>query len=349
MIQKKPNLKDYPIEKLASIFTELGEPSFRSKQIIKWLYQKRVEDFEKMTNIPKECQKKLSCLFTIEKLKILTILESKDKDAVKFGFKAEGSEYLIESVLLIDKDRRTACISSQLGCSMGCSFCETAKIGFIRNLTQAEIIGQLIAINDYLCEKKDKLVTNIVFMGMGEALLNFDNFVSCVKIITSQDGFCLGTRRITVSTSGIIPQIKKFIELKIPINLAISLNAYNNELRNKLMPINKKYPIESLLQIAYEYVKIAQKPVTFEYVLIHGINDGKQAISSLCSLLKNINCKVNVISLNSLENRENNLLEKNARDFVQQLFNCGLNATYRKSRGADIKGACGQLSGIYAK
>jgi 23S rRNA (adenine2503-C2)-methyltransferase len=343
---KNPNLKNLSLSALAKAVTDLGEPAFRAKQVTKWLYQKRVAGFDAMANISKESRKKLAEHFTLEKLSVAAVLESGDKDAVKFGFEVADSEFLLESVLLIDGERRTACLSSQLGCGLGCLFCETGAIGLVRNLTQAEILGQLIAINDYQASRDDKLVTNIVFMGMGEALSNYDNFLSSLEIINSEDAFTIGSRRITVSTAGVVPSIRKLMEQDMPIGVAISLNAYTNEMRSRIMPVNKKYPIEALVQIAGEYFEKTGRPVTFEYVAIEGENDGKEAVSALSSLLGKITCKVNVISLNPSRYKDKKgLSQKGIQAFVQSLFDNGLNATLRKSRGQDIMGACGQLSG----
>jgi 23S rRNA (adenine2503-C2)-methyltransferase len=345
-ISNNPNLKDLSLSALTKAVTGLGEPAFRAKQVTKWLFQKRIDGFDAMANISKESRKKLAEHFTVEKLSVAAVLESADEDAVKFGFRVADSEYLVESVLLIDGERRTACLSSQLGCGLGCLFCETGTIGLVRNLTQAEILGQLIAINDYQASRNDKLVTNIVFMGMGEALSNYDNFLSSLEIINAEDAFTIGSRRITVSTAGVVPSIRKLMEQDLPIGLAISLNAYNNEMRNRIMPVNKKYPIEALVQIAGEYFEKTGRPVTFEYVLMEGENDGRDAVAALSSLLREIVCKVNVISLNpGRYGKGKGPAFKKVEGFVQGLFDSGLNATLRKSRGQDIMGACGQLSG----
>jgi 23S rRNA (adenine2503-C2)-methyltransferase len=348
-LTQKPNLKDLSLSALTKAITGLGEPEFRAKQVVKWLYQKRVSDFVEMANVSKDSRKKLAEHFTLEKLTAAAVLESVHGDAVKFGFKLEDSEYLVESVLLIDGDRRTACLSSQLGCGLGCAFCETAAIGFVRNLSQAEILGQLIAINDYQVARHDKLVTNIVFMGMGEALSNYDNFLSSLEIINAENAFTIGARRITVSTAGVVPSVRKLMEQDIPIGLAISLNAYNNDMRSRIMPVNKKYPIEDLVEIAGEYFEKTGRPVTFEYVVIKGENDGRKAVSALASMLGKITCKINVISLNpSRYGDKKGPGDTNVQAFVQALFDSGLNATLRKSRGQDIKGACGQLAGSMA-
>lgn len=331
---------------LPSRIEELGEPKFRAKQIFKWVYQKRVGSFGEMNNMPKTLRERLSGLFTLQKMEPLFIKESKFGDAVKFGFSLVESPHLVESVLLYDDDRRTACLSSQLGCALGCVFCQTGKMGFIRNLTQEEIIGQLIGINDYLLSKSDKLVTNIVFMGMGEALSNFRNFLSSLQIIMHEDAFNIGGRRITVSTAGVIPSIERLMEEELNIGLAISLNAFTNEQRDRLMPVNRKYPIESLVSIAKAYFNKTGRRVTFEYVLIEGETDSLEAADSLQRFLGGFPCKINLIPLNpSSDSVLRNTSDSNLERFSDQLHQRGLSATIRKSRGQDIWGACGQLSG----
>jgi len=340
------NLKDLSLPDLTKAIVATGEPAFRAKQIFKWLYQKRVESFDSMANISKPLRIKLAETFTLDKLPVAIVLESKDNDAVKFGFEAHGSEWIIESVLLVDGDRRTACLSSQLGCNLGCVFCETGTLGFVRNLTQDEVLGQLIGINDYLASKNQKPVTNIVFMGMGEALSNFDVFCSSLEIIRHEDAFFIGSRRITVSTAGVIPSIRKLIDLHLTIGLAISLNTYNNAKRDRIMPINKTYPIEQLVAIAGEYVAQTGRPVTFEYVLVKDENDSKEAVAALTALLHGLVCKVNVIPVNpgSSYGENKNPSDASAYRFAQDLCDAGVNAMVRKSRGKDIKGACGQLA-----
>jgi 23S rRNA (adenine2503-C2)-methyltransferase len=338
-------LKNLPLEKVREVIIAAGEPDFRAQQVIKWVFQKRVGSFDAMNNVSKTTRQKLSGLFTIEKLKTAAVLASKNNDAVKFGFTLIDTPYLVESVLLIDNDRRTACLSSQLGCGLGCAFCETGRLGFIRNLTQEEIVGQVIGINDYLADKKDKLVTNIVFMGMGEALSNFDNFRSSLAIIMDNDSFNIGGRRITVSTAGVIPSIERLIAEGLNIGLAISLNAFSNTRRDVIMPINKKYPIESLVEIAKRYFEKTGRRVTFEYVVVEGENDTREAARALKKLLGNVTCKINLIPLNPVSGSTGAAPSRNRlMEFSDRLHEAGLAATIRASRGQDICGACGQLT-----
>ena len=341
------SITNLPLSELSNSLGLLGEPKFRAKQITKWLYQKRVNSFGQMKNISKESVRLFNECYSIKKLKTLYHVQSKRKDAEKFGFETFTGDGVIESVLLYDGQRRTACISSQLGCALGCVFCETGAMGFVRNLRQDEIIGQLIGINDHCASNGHKLVTNIVFMGMGEALSNFDAFMSSLRIIMAEEAFNIGARRITVSTAGVVPSIERLMEHNLTIGLAISLNAWRDEDREKIMPVNKKYPIASLIETAKRYSKKTNRPVTFEYVLIEGENDSPAAAGALASLLKGLNCKVNVIPVNpSSGKKTTSPSERALKDFADALFNHGIAATIRKSRGQDISGACGQLGGL---
>lgn len=339
-------LKNFSLDQIRQWVKEQGEPKFRAEQIIKWLYQKRVSSFDEMKNVSAALRGKLSEKFSIEKMKPLVVLESRSGDAVKFGFELVDSNHMVESVLLIDNERRTACVSSQLGCGLGCIFCETAKMGFIRNLTQEEILGQLLGINDYLSSKGDKLVTNIVFMGMGEALSNYSNFISSLSIIMDDDTFGIGGRKITVSTAGVIPSIEKLIGEGLNIGLAISLNAYTNDQRDALMPINRKYPIDQLISIAKRYFEATGRRVTFEYVIIEGQTDSNEAIDALSKMLSGFPCKVNCIPVNPSSTSNLKIPDEQAVErFAEELLRRGITATVRRSKGRDISGACGQLAG----
>jgi 23S rRNA (adenine2503-C2)-methyltransferase len=338
-------LKNLPLEGVREAIIAAGEPKFRAQQVIKWVYQKRVGSFAEMSNVAKVTREKLAGLFTIEKLRTSDVIESQDKDAVKFGFGLIESSHVAESVLLVDGERRTACLSSQLGCGLGCSFCETGRLGFIRNLTQEEIVGQVIGINDYLARQSDKLVTNIVFMGMGEALSNFENFKASLSIIMDNDCFNIGGRRITVSTAGVIPSIERLMAEELNIGLAISLNAFSNERRSAIMPINKKYPIEALTRIAQRYFEKTGRRVTFEYVVIEGETDTAEAARALKKLLGDITCKINLIPINPITGSGANTPSRRVLvRFADTLHELGLAATVRTSRGGDIRGACGQLT-----
>ena len=351
------------LEKLQKLLQDKGQPKFRYEQILKWVYQKRISSFSEMRNLPKSLRDEFSHLFYISKLAIKAIQKSSDGSAVKFAFETEHDTYIIESVVLYDGKRRSLCISSQLGCGLGCTFCETGKIGFIRNLKQYEILGQLIAVNDFLAGQSDNLVTNIIFMGMGEALSNYSNFISSLAIIMDTSCFGIGGRKITVSTAGVIPSLKRFLKEKRNINIAISLNSFSNEMRSKIMPINKRYPIEDLVAFAMSYFKTARSVVTFEYVVIEHENDTMEAVDALSSMLKKVPCKINLIPLNDSNNSEIKGVEENHSTcseikgptenrfnaFAGMLSEHGLTVVVRKSRGRDIRGACGQLAGMLSQ
>lgn len=344
-MQKKQNIKDLSLLEISENLLDLGEPKFRSKQVIQWLYEKEVSIFREMRNLPTSLIEKLEENFSLDELSIKYCLESSKGDAVKFGLLTNDNK-IIESVILIDGKRRTLCVSSQVGCALGCVFCETGKLGFIRNLSQAEILNQIIIADRYLLKNGDKKITNLVFMGMGEALFNFNNFTSAIKIIMDEKGFGIGGRKITVSTAGVIPSIEKLQNSDLNIGLAISLNSYKDSIRDNVMPINKKYPISQLIKAADTFSKIKRSRVTFEYVVIENQNDNKEAASTLIKLLKGVNCKLNLIPLNPY--RKNNLhapTEERLDNFGKILSDGGLTVTVRRSRGQDISGACGQLAG----
>jgi 23S rRNA (adenine2503-C2)-methyltransferase len=337
-------LKNLPLEGLRSAIIELGEPAFRAQQVIKWVYQKRVGSFAEMTTLSKPLREKLNASCTVEKMPLRRMLVSQQNDAVKFVFGLIESSQSVECVLLYDGKRRTACLSSQLGCGLGCVFCATGTLGFIRNLTQEEIIGQLIGINDYLAQHDDKPVTNVVFMGMGEALSNFDRVRSALDIIMHEETFNIGGRRITISTAGVIPSIERLMREDLNVGLAISLNAVNDRERSELMPINRSYPIASLVNIAKQYFAKTGRRVTFEYVLIAGKTDTPAAAARLQELLGGFPCKINLIPINPYG--ASDLVKPSERQllwFADELHRRGLSATVRKSRGQDIRGACGQL------
>ncbi|MBN1757069.1 MAG: 23S rRNA (adenine(2503)-C(2))-methyltransferase RlmN [Chitinispirillaceae bacterium] len=345
-VEHKTRLKNLTPGEVNEEVMKLGEPSFRGTQLLKWMYQKRVASFDLMTTMSKPLRARLSAVFAIDKMISRATVESKKRDAVKFAFECIESPHYIESVLLYDRQRRTACLSSQLGCGLGCTFCVTGKMGFIRNLTQEEIVGQLIGINDYLAARNDKPVTNIVFMGMGEALSNFEQVRSSLEIIMHPETFNIGGRRITISTAGVIPSIERLMTENLNVGLAISLNAYSDVERSRLMPVNDRYPIASLVEIAKRYFEKTGRRVTFEYVLIAGITDTDKAVAALEQLLNGFPCKVNLIPINPYGDP---LLqppsERRLEWFADELHHRGIAATIRKSRGQDISGACGQLAG----
>jgi len=339
----KPIIYDYNIDEISRKIVDLGEKKYRAKQVFDAIFPCGVNSVYDIKNIPQNLQIKLDEEFEFAAAKIVKTNVSAIDKSVKFALKLlDGS--IIESVVLYAKDRRTLCLSSQVGCALGCAFCETAKMGFKRNLSSGEILYQLIAANNYLKSFGEK-VTNIVFMGMGEALGNFDNFEKAFYAIHDPKTFGIGARKITVSTAGVIPNIKKLMERKIPIDLAVSLNASSDEERNEIMPINRKYPISQIMEISKEYAKEGDRKVMFEYVMISGKNDGENDAKQLVKLLKNVPCKLNLIPLNDCANDFVCPSQERIDAFSKIIYDAGIRVTVRKSAGGDIGGACGQLAG----
>ena len=327
------------ISELYAICIENKFPKFHGEQLYKWLYQKSVNDIAKMSNIPDSLKIIINKKYKLNPLKIKKKLKSKNEDTIKYLFETNDHK-LIESVSMVDSERHTLCISSQIGCSVDCDFCATGKMGIIRNLNCGEIIQQLISIS---AERKQK-ITNIVFMGMGEPFLNYANVIKACKIINDPSGFNLSSKKITISTSGILPIMKQFILEKHKYKLAISLNASNNSDRDKLIPINKKWPIEDILDTIKDYKYQKYRPIMFEYVLINGVNDSIENAIELSNLLKKIHCKINIIPYNETE--KNYKRSKNIEKFVTKLNEIKSNyrVLIRWSKGQDIDAACGQLA-----
>lgn len=334
------------LNELISFSESHNEKPFKGKQLYKWMFQKMVFDFDLMTDISKSFRQILNknCDFT--KMKVKAHQVSKKDGSTKFLFELEDG-HLIESVILIDGDRYTACISSQVGCRMGCTFCNTSKIGLIRNLTSAEIIKQIIELNQYLATQLEKKLTNLVFMGMGEPLDNYDNLVKSIKILLDHNGFNFSHRKITVSTSGLIPEMVKLIQLDQAPNIAISLNAVDDETRSKIMPVNNKYPISKIINTIRNLTIDRRKQITIEYVLLKGINDSIKDAQKLVKILKGLPIKVNLIAYNSTNDDDITAPSKeHVEQFQNILVNSKISCFLRKSLGSDIDGACGQL---YAK
>lgn len=340
-------IKNFSITELESFLKEKNIASFRAKQIFKWVYLKQTDSFEDMTDLSKDFRKQAQTLFVNKRLEIKKISHSKKDDSKKFLFCLEDNIY-IESVLIPEKDHFTLCISTQAGCRQNCKFCMTAKGGLKRNLSTSEIVSQIRDIQKYLIDLKEnepKRLSNIVFMGMGEPLDNYDNVLRSIKIITDQDfGLKISRRRVTVSTSGLIPQIEK-LGKDTAIALAVSLNAVNDELRSELMPVNKRYPLKELLLTLKNYPLPKREKITFEYILIKNINDSLEDAKKLASLLKGIKAKINLIPFNphpgvDFERPDRNTIEK----FGKILLDKGYTVIVRWSKGDDIGAACGQLS-----
>ena len=320
---------------LEKYFLENNAKKYKATQIFEWLYQKKINDFDEITNLKKEVILKLKKEFTIDKLEI--IKKQEDDYVVKYLFKLKDDNN-IEAVLMKHDYGNSLCISSQIGCNMGCTFCESGKIKKIRDLEPSEMVLQLLE-----AEKDLNLrISHVVIMGIGEPFDNFDNVMKFIDIINHPKGLSIGARHITVSTIGIIPKIKDFMNYDKQVNLAISLNAPNNELRNKLMPINKVYNLEELIKVLKEYIIKTNRRITFEYVLLNNINDSLENAIELCNLLKGMNCYVNLIPYNKTSS--NYEKSKKQINFYDTLKKNKINVTIRREFGKKINAACGQLS-----
>lgn len=332
------DLKDLEYEELENLTAELGEPKFRAKQIFKWLHG-GAESFDDMTNISKKTREKLAEVSFVSVLKIREKYVSKIDGTVKYLFELEDGN-CIESVVMRYKHGITICISSQVGCRMGCNFCASTIGGLFRSLSPGEILNQVIFAQKDLGER----ISNIVMMGIGEPLDNFDNVVKFLKNVNHPEGICIGYRHISLSTCGLVDKIEKLSEVNIPITLSISLHAPNNKIRSSIMPVNKKYPIEVLIAACRKYIDKTGRRISFEYALIAGVNDGKKEAEELAALLKGMLCHINLIPVNKVEERNYKKGTAEAiRKFQQYLTDLGMNATVRRELGSDISASCGQL------
>ena len=332
-------LKGMTLIDLQNFVIDNQYPKYRAQQIYHWMYKKSVLQFSDMTNLPLDLQSFLKDKCTLTTLELYK--KEKTNNTIKFIFKTNTNDY-IESVSMIERDRHTICISSQVGCSVDCDFCATGKMGFKKNLTPGEIIDQLLLIQNYV----EVPITNIVFMGMGEPFLNYNNVIIAANLMNDNEGLNFSYHRITISTSGIVNKIDQFIKDKIKYNLAISLNATDDKTREKLMPINKKWPIKTLLQCASKYNKLHKTGLTFEYVLIDSINDSDEDAKRLGMLLKNSGCKLNVIPFNEIGNVYNRPSINKIERFLNILYKQqkGFTVLVRWSKGTEINAGCGQLA-----
>ena len=337
----KTDIKELTGEQLASWLEDRDIENYRAGQILKWIYNRQADTFDIMTNLGKEIRKLLSLNFTINRLDIIQIERSQDGSR-KYLFRLEDGNH-IESVLIPEKDHYTLCISSQVGCAQGCRFCLTAKGGFVRNLSKSEIVAQ---VRDILKDQiSSKRITNIVFMGMGEPLANLQNVIKAIHTITEADfGLGFSSRRVTVSTAGLVSKLSA-LGNETRVNLAVSLNATDNKTRDFLMPVNKKYPIEELLDACRRYNLRPGSKITFEYILIKGINDSAENANQLAELLKEIRSKINLIPFNEHEGSDFKRPEESViSNFREILVKKGCTTMVRRSKGEDISAACGQLS-----
>ena len=344
------NLLDFDAKALAGFCAEIGEKPFRAKQLLRWIHRSGEADFAGMSDLAKELRDKLCTTATIEPPHVIS--DHTAIDGTRKWLLAVGSGNGIETVFIPETSRGTLCISSQVGCALACTFCSTGRQGFNRNLTVAEIIGQLWWANKALAEEFDgggvrsRAVTNVVMMGMGEPLANFENVVMALNLMLDDNAYGLSRRRVTVSTSGLVPAMDRLRE-RCPVALAVSLHAPNDALRDQLVPINKKYPIKELLAACQRYLKSAPRDfITFEYVMLDGVNDSVTHARELVQLVQDTPCKFNLIPFNPFpDSGYSRSSPDTVRLFRDILMQAGLITTVRKTRGDDIAAACGQLAG----
>ena len=339
----KENLLGYSLDSLEDFFKKIDEPKFRAKQVLKWIHQKGILDFDEMTDLNKGLRERLKSISFIQPPIVAETFISPE-GTKKYLIKLDSGS-MVEMVRIPEKKRMTLCISSQAGCALQCTFCATGAQGFEKNLTADEIIGQVWLANFH--EKEEHLITNVVFMGMGEPLLNFKPVIESAKIMKDQMAYGLSRKRITISTSGITPQIDKLSE-SIDVSLAISLHAPINKLRDEIVPINKKYPISELIKSCKNYLAYyeGKRSITIEYVLIDGVNDSPDLARKLTKLLSDISCKINLIPFNPFDGSNyKRSTNKTINEFKKILMDKGFITTLRITRGDAIDGACGQLVG----
>ena len=345
---KEINLLGLNQKKLEDFFISIDEKPFRAAQVLKWIHQRGISDFSQMTDLSKDLRTKLENSCVVEAPEV--IYEKTSKDGTRKWVVSVGDKDLIEMVLIPEKNRATLCVSSQVGCAVDCSFCATGKQGFSRNLNLAEIIGQVwVAANSYGVPRSpnERHITNVVMMGMGEPLLNFDPVVDAMNLMMDDNAYGLSKRKVTLSTSGIVPRIDDLGKVT-DVALTISLHAPNDQLRNQLVPINKKYPIQELIDSVKRYVDGCsdKRVTTIEYILIEDVNDSLELAEELCNLLRQLPCKVNLIPFNSFSESEYKTPSGNrVRRFQKYLQDSGYVTTIRSTRGDDIMAACGQLVG----
>ena len=333
----KKNIKDYNLDELKNVMVELGEKPFRAEQIFKWIFVENVTSFDEMTNLSKTLISKLKKDFKCNHLEI--VKEEKDKDVSKYLFKLYDGNY-VETVLMEHNYGLSLCVSSEVGCNMGCIFCESGRLKKVRNLETYEIVEQILLIEKYV----GKRIDSVVMMGIGEPFDNYDNIINFIKIINDAKGLAIGARHITVSTCGLVPKIKEFSELDLQVNLALSLHAPSDEVRNKIMPINKAYNIDTVIHAIKDYIAKTNRRVTIEYVMLNMVNDNKEDALLLAKLLRGMNVYVNLIPYNETNNIDFSKSDKKRIDiFYNTLKENGINVTVRREFGGNIKAACGQL------
>lgn len=342
-MSKKKDIRALTKEQLRDFFVENGDKAFRGNQVYEWLWSKVSHSFEDMTNISKETRKMLEENFVINHIEVDEMQRSKDgtiKNAIKLH---DG--LMVESVLIPTETRTTACVSSQVGCSLDCKFCATARLKRMRNLNPDEIYDQVAAINQESLLYYNRKLTNIVFMGMGEPLMNYNNVLKSIEKITSPEGLGMSPKRITLSTSGIPKLIKKMADDEVKFNLAVSLHSAIDEVRTQIMPFNKRFPLDDLRESLEYWYEKTERVITYEYIVWNGINDTRKDIDALVQFCKYVPCKVNIIEYNPIDDGEFQQAPKRAiADYVSVLEMNDIVVNVRRSRGKDIDAACGQLA-----
>jgi 23S rRNA (adenine2503-C2)-methyltransferase len=367
------NIYDYTLDELEATLDGWGQPRYRAKQVAHWLYKELVTSFDAMPNLPLDLRRRLAETVRIGSAQVVAQAISRDHDTRKVLFQFEGGS-TVETVLMLYYERATVCVSSQVGCAMGCVFCATGQMGFTRNLSAGEILEQVLVFSRWLREHPyepparpapgggwqvapDEVepgrnaqhapltaVTNIVFMGMGEPLLNYDQLWQAIRLLNSPDGLALGARRMTVSTVGVVPRIYRFIQEPLAVNLAVSIHAANDTLRSRLVPLNRRYPLADLIAACKAYIAQTGRRLTYEYALIAGENDSLECAHELAALLKGQLCHVNLIPLNPIPGTSLRATPRaQVRAFAQILTDAHIPCTVRIERGQDIAAACGQL------
>jgi len=339
---EKVDLKNLTFQELKNFIASFGKESYRSIQILRWLYQKGVHSIDEMTNLSNKFRQELKEVGTLSSLHPLRIEEARD-GTKKFLFQLEDGNR-IESVLIPDKSRLTLCISTQVGCALGCQFCLTGKKGWKRDLILSEILNQILAVRETL--KGGASITNIVLMGMGEPLANYDHTLKAIVLMTHPEAFKFSSRKITLSTVGLLPELERLSKEKISFRLAVSLNASDEETRNYLMPVNRRYPLKKLLEACRNFPLRPRTRITFEYVLVAGVNDAPQDARRLSKLIRGIPSKINLIPLNEAPGIPfKRPTEGTIKEFQEILMRDGFTAIVRASKGLEISAACGQLQG----
>jgi 23S rRNA (adenine2503-C2)-methyltransferase len=344
----KRNLLDLDAAGLAAFFEQLGEKPFRARQVLKWLHQSGEGDFAKMSDLAKSLREKLAGAARVHAPTVVG--DTLAADGTRKWLMKVDTANAIEAVFIPETSRGTLCVSSQAGCVLDCAFCSTGKQGFNRNLSTGEIIGQLWLANNLLREKKEaRVISNVVMMGMGEPMLNLDNVIPALRLMLDDNAYGLSRRRVTVSTAGVIPGMDRLRD-ECPVALAISLHAPNDALRDQLVPVNRKYPLRELIAACNRYLEKAPRDfVTFEYVMLDGVNDSLEHARELAALSRRVRCKYNLIPFNPFPNSEFRRSDaERIRRFAEVLASAGVTVTTRKTRGDDIAAACGQLAGDVA-